>query len=195
MSASLASTKTHPLKFKNEWSLTGLWIAVLSFTESATMLEEHDLSLLAYTSVACHHMSHEELVTLLSNCRKKNDARHVSGMLLYMDGCFFQVLEGERAILDRLFEKISKDVRHHHVMKLIMEPIEARTFGNWTMGFKNVTPAELVSITGLTDFLDRDNKGFNDIESKRARQLIDAFRDHRWHRHDLTQYQRINMGS
>mgnify|MGYP000011510061 FL=1 len=108
---------------------------------------------------------------------------------------FFQVLEGERTILDVLFEKISKDDLHHHVMKLIMEPIEARSFGNWTMGFKNVTPTELVSITGLTEFLDQDNNGLNGIESKRARQLIDVFRDHRWHRADLTQYQRINMGS
>ena len=112
-----------------------------------------------------------------------------------MDGCFFQVLEGERTILDVLFEKISKDDLHHHVMKLIMEPIEARSFGNLTMGFKNVTPTELVSITGLTEFLEQDNNGLNGIESKRARQLIDVFRDHRWHRADLTQYQRINMGS
>jgi uncharacterized Fe-S cluster-containing MiaB family protein len=157
------------------------------------MLNEEKLSLLAYTSVACHHMSHEELVTLLTNCRKKNDARRISGMLLYMEGCFFQVLEGPDTILEPLFEKISKDERHHHVMKLIMEPLEERTFGNWTMGFKNVTPEELVSITGLTDFLDRDSNGFNGIESKRARQLIDAFRDRRWHRKDLTQYKRINV--
>jgi len=81
---------------------------------------------------------------------------------------FFQVLEGGRTILDVLFEKISQNDRHHHVMKLIMEPIEARTFGCWAMGFENVAPAELVSITGLTDFLDRGNKGVNGIESKRA---------------------------
>lgn len=107
-------------------------------------------------------------------------------MLLYMEGCFFQVLEGHRNVIEQLFEKIAKDNRHHHVIKLIVEPIEVRAFGNWTMGFQNITPTELASITGLTDFLDRDSNGFNGIESKRARQLIEAFKSHKWHRADLT---------
>lgn len=159
------------------------------------MIVEKDLSLLAYTSVACHYMSHEELITLLSSCRGKNHARNVSGMLLYMEGCFFQVLEGSREVIEALFEKISKDERHHHVMKLIVEPIEERSFANWSMGFQNISPHELASITGLTNFLDRDSNGFHGIESKRARQLIEAFRNHRWHRSDLTQYQRISLGA
>lgn len=159
------------------------------------MLKEDDLSLLCYTSVANHHMPHDELVALLSNCREKNSARGITGMLLYMEGCFFQVLEGSRAILEPLFEKITKDNRHHHVIKLIVEPIEERAFGEWTMGFQNVTPLELVSITGLTDFLDRGSQGFDGIESKRARQLIDAFRGGRWHKSDLTQYKIISVGS
>lgn len=159
------------------------------------MLDHNDLSLMCYTSVANHHMTHDELVKLLTNCRTKNADRAITGMLLYMEGCFFQVLEGSRATLEPLFDKIAKDERHHHVMKLIVEPIEERTFGTWTMGFQNVTPLELVSITGLTDFLDRGNAGFEGIESKRARQLIDAFRNHRWHRNDLTQYQPISAGT
>ncbi|MFV1921052.1 MAG: BLUF domain-containing protein [Methylotenera sp.] len=157
------------------------------------MLLDDDLSLLAYTSVACHHMSHQELITLLTHCRQKNSSRNISGMLLYMDGCFFQVLEGPRAQLELLFEKISKDQRHHHVMKLIVEPITERAFENWSMGFKDITAAELASITGLTNFLNNEEKGFMGIESTRAKQLIQTFRDGRWLRKDLTQYRIINM--
>jgi hypothetical protein len=158
-------------------------------------MESQKLSLLAYTSIASHHMTHEELLTLLSQCRKNNLPTAITGMLLYMEGCFFQVLEGEPDQLVALYDKIAKDPRHHDVMKLILEPIEARCFSNWSMGFQHITKEELSSITGLTDFLDRDSNGFAGIESSRAWKLIEFFREGRWFRKDLTQYKRINMGA
>ncbi len=158
------------------------------------MMESQKLSLLAYTSIASHHMTHEELLTLLSQSRKNNLPTDITGMLLYMEGCFFQVLEGEVDQLERLYEKISKDPRHHDVMKLILEPIETRSFSNWSMGFQHITKEELSSITGLTDFLDRENNGFEGLEITRARKLIEYFREGRWFRKDLTQYKRISMG-
>ena len=158
-------------------------------------MESQKLSLLAYTSIASHHMTHEELLTLLSQCRKNNLPTDITGMLLYMEGCFFQVLEGEPDQLEALYNKIAKDPRHHDVMKLILEPIDARCFSNWSMGFQYITKEELTSITGLTDFLDRDSDGFAGMESSRARKLIEFFREGRWFRKDLTQYKRINMGA
>lgn len=158
-------------------------------------MESQKLSLLAYTSIASHHMTHEELLTLLSQCRKNNLPTDITGMLLYMEGCFFQVLEGEPDQLEALYDKIVKDPRHHDVMKLILEPIDARCFSNWSMGFQHITKEELSSITGLTDFLDRDSNGFAGMESSRARKLIEFFREGRWFRKDLTQYKRINMGA
>jgi Sensors of blue-light using FAD len=157
-------------------------------------MESQKLSLLAYTSIASHHMTHEELLTLLSQSRKNNLPTDITGMLLYMEGCFFQVLEGEADQLEKLFDKISKDPRHHDLMKLILEPIETRSFSNWSMGFQHITKEELTSITGLTDFLDRENNGFEGLEITRARKLIEFFREGRWFRKDLTQYKRISMG-
>lgn len=157
-------------------------------------MESQKLSLLAYTSIANHHMTHEELLTLLAQSRKNNLPTEITGMLLYMEGCFFQVIEGQADQLEMLFEKISKDPRHHDIMKLIFEPIEARCFNNWTMGFQHITREELSSITGLTDFLDREKNGFDGMEKTRARQLIEFFREGRWFRKDLTQYKRISMG-
>lgn len=157
-------------------------------------MESQKLSLLAYTSIASHHMAHEELFALLTQSRNNNLHTDITGMLLYMEGCFFQVLEGQANQLEMLFEKIAKDPRHHDVMKLILEPIEARCFNNWTMGFQHITKEELSSISGLTDFLDRENNGFEGMEITRARQLIEFFREGRWFRKDLTQYKRISMG-
>ena len=150
---------------------------------------------LIYASRAAQPLTEEGLVELLNSARTSNSSINVTGMLLHCEGSFFQVLEGSRAILEPLFEKIAKDNRHHHVIKLIVEPIEERALCEWTMGFQNVTLLELVSITGVTDFLDRGSQGFDGIESKRARQLIDAFRGGRWHKSDLTQYKIISVGS
>jgi len=157
-------------------------------------MESQKLSLLAYTSIASHHMAHEELLALLAQSRKNNLPTDITGILLYLEGCFFQVLEGEADQLEKLYEKIAKDSRHHDVMKLILEPIEARSFSNWTMGFQHITKEELSSITGLTDFLDCEDNSFAGMEISRARKLIEHFTEGRWFRKDLTQYKRISIG-
>ncbi len=152
------------------------------------MHEDHELTLLCYTSIAAHLMTHDELIALLEQARENNDTKDITGMLLYMDGCFFQVLEGEKAIIDRLFDKIGQDKRHLQVMKLIEEPLAHRSFHKWTMGYQQVSRVELANITGLTDFLDRDINGFETLETSRARKLIEMFREGRWVKNVNTHY-------
>lgn len=156
---------------------------------------EQNLVLLAYTSVAAHDMTHAELIALLNHARDQNKVRNVTGMLLYMDGCFFQVMEGECAVIDHLYEKIAQDGRHTHVMKLIEEPLPERTFSNWMMSYQNVTREELSSITGLTDFLDHEDPGFWRMEQSRARQLIELFKAGRWQNTMFSQGKMIHMGA
>lgn len=158
-------------------------------------MKEDDLTLLAYTSVAAHDMTHAELIGLLKNARENNKKRDVTGMLLYMDGCFFQVLEGERKVIDDLYEKISRDTRHHHVMKLIEEPLEDRGFSAWTMGYQHITREELSTITGLSDFLDHESASFEGMQKNRAYQLIEHFRCGRWQNKIVGQFRYVHMGA
>jgi len=152
------------------------------------MHDDHELTLLCYTSIAAHLMSHDELIALLEQSRVNNTKLNVTGMLLYMDGCFFQVLEGEKAIIDHLYDKISNDKRHLRVIKLIEEPLNKRSFNKWTMGYQQVSRVELANVTGLTDFLDRDSNGFETLETSRARKLIEMFREGRWVKNVNTHY-------
>ncbi len=156
------------------------------------MSDVNALTLLAYTSVAAHAMTHGELFDLLDQARENNHVREVTGMLLYMDGCFFQVLEGEEGVLDKLYEKISQDTRHHNVLKIIREPLEVRGFNAWTMGYQHVTREEMTAITGLTDFLDREDSGFETMETTRARKLIEYFREGRWQNKNVGKYQVVH---
>jgi hypothetical protein len=47
----------------------------------------------------------------------------ITGMFLYSDGSFFQVLEGEAATVDALYEKLDRDKRHQQLTLIIREPI------------------------------------------------------------------------
>ena len=50
---------------------------------------------LIYASSATKAMSQDELKALLAKARTNNQRDNITGMLLYNDGNFLQVLEGE----------------------------------------------------------------------------------------------------
>ncbi len=119
------------------------------------------------------------LQTLLEECRRNNAKLGITGMLLFQNGSFFQVLEGERTDVEALFEKIAADKRHTRVAKVILEPIEERAFGEWTMGYPKVSAKELAQIPGLNDFFARGSS-YIELGEGRAKTLLAAFRDGRW---------------
>lgn len=122
----------------------------------------------------------EQLEAILEQSRSKNAWADITGILLYESGTFFQVLEGERDAIERVFVKIAKDSRHQNVKKLILEPIEERQFGEWSMGYPKVTKKELAEIDGLNDFFTQGNS-FMELEQGRAKTLLKAFQKGRWH--------------
>jgi hypothetical protein len=125
------------------------------------------------------NLSPAELEALLATCRSNNAAAGITGMLLYRAGSFFQVLEGDRTVVQALFEKISRDNRHSLVTKIILEPIAERSFAAWTMGHSRVTARELAEIPGLNDFFVR-GKSYLELGEGRAKTLLGAFKDGRW---------------
>jgi Sensors of blue-light using FAD len=105
-------------------------------------------------------------------------------MLLYIEGGFFQVLEGDDAAVDDVYARISRDPRHSKVTLIIREPIAARDFDEWTMGFSTVDPLEAGQLIGENDFF-KSASCFTRLDSGRARKLLAAFRTGRW-RHQRT---------
>jgi hypothetical protein len=105
----------------------------------------------------------------------------LTGMLLHCDrdGSFFQVLEGESAATDQLFQKILRDERHSHVTLIIREPIAERSFGDWSMGFSSVSPEKLRKVPGLNDFFQK-GLSFRELDAGRAKKLLIAFSEGRW---------------
>lgn len=133
-----------------------------------------------YCSAAKHHFSKSELAHLLAKSRSNNLKNSVTGMLLYAEGSFFQVLEGEPEAVERLFETIRQDRRHKDVTLIIHEPIAERAFGDWTMGYSDITPKEVDELIGANDFFGTE-ESFTRLGQDRAMKLLEAFRHGRWH--------------
>lgn len=124
-------------------------------------------------------MKKSEIVAILTHARTKNARLGVTGMLVHLDGSFFQVLEGAPDVLAELFATIAADPRHRSVVKLIEEPLEKRSFADWSMGYSEVTRSELASIPGLNDFF-FERSSFDGLEPGRAKALLAAFREGKW---------------
>jgi len=103
-----------------------------------TVADETQLVTLVYSSSAAQPFRESALEQLLSEFRLANATRSITGMLLFRDGRFVQVLEGARRIVTDLAERIARDPRHEDMRVLLVEPIEARRFPTWTMGFRSV---------------------------------------------------------
>lgn len=98
---------------------------------------------LVYLSTSVNEFDEDELSKLLEVARERNKAKNISGMLLFLNGLFIQVLEGGNTAVDALFNKIRFDNRHKNVLKLYEEEIEERIFDFWSMAYAKSTKEEL----------------------------------------------------
>jgi hypothetical protein len=71
--------------------------------------------------------------SILESARVHNRVAGITGVLCQGQGLFIQVLEGERSTVNRLYNTIIKDKRHHDVELVAIEEIQARKFPNWSM--------------------------------------------------------------
>jgi hypothetical protein len=105
---------------------------------------------LVYVSTARHLMNEAELMAILETSRTRNTANHITGMLLYKDGSFMQVLEGKESAVEQTYARIEKDPRHSGIILLRKGKTERRSFPGWSMGFRSVNADELGKIPGFT---------------------------------------------
>lgn len=112
-----------------------------------------ELSTLVYVSNASYEMSDDDLLAILDTSREFNKENNISGLLLYRDAFFIQVLEGERTQIELLFERIRKDSRHRNVLKLYQQPIGQRKFGEWAMSFISPDVMALKDLEGFSAFM------------------------------------------
>ena len=90
-------------------------------------------------------MSESDLEGLLVKSRAKNSRINVTGTLVYENGHFLQVLEGECSVVRELFDVIASDNRHETVRILIEDTLDARQFGEWSMAWSKIRDESLLN--------------------------------------------------
>jgi predicted sulfurtransferase len=109
----------------------------------------------SYISKATQDMGVLALMRLTDQAAQLNQKLGLSGVLFYENQYFGQILEGPRAEVIKVWEKIQKDSRHQQVRLLKMEEIKERSFPAWSMRFflaKEII-AMMPNLTGVLDGL------------------------------------------
>ena len=110
---------------------------------------------IVYVSAATHSFSKTDLLDLLTKAREKNQRLGITGMLLYKDGHFIQLLEGDQQAVKGLLGTISADPRHSGTIVMIEEETDGRLFGDWSMGFRDYADPEVQKTPGFSKFMNK----------------------------------------
>ena len=132
---------------------------------------------LVYTSAAVRPFSAADLADLLKVARVNNERAQVSGILLYHEGSFMQVLEGEQAQVRQVYEHVGRDKRHWRLSVLREGPIAQLGFAAWSMGFVTLDARLVSGLAGRHSLL--SNGSLIDDHSE-VLSLLDRFREGQW---------------
>ena len=118
------------------------------------------LSQLVYVSNRSSKCRQEELDMILDSCKRNNPSLNITGILLYSDSKFIQLVEGEAKTLMELYDKIKKDERHNNPMMISYGPIKEKSFPSWHMGTKDISRNTIDYLSNITS---GDKATFNSI--------------------------------
>ena len=115
-----------------------------------TAVDDHqNLVSKTYLSKAVDVFSDHDLDQLLTNCRRNNAAASVTGALLYHNGYFMQLIEGQLDAINAIYDRIQADPRHEVLSVLFEDEISARFFPDWTMGYRAAEDMPLDSLNTI----------------------------------------------
>ena len=90
---------------------------------------------MVYMSEATKDFGALELAHLLDTARRKNAAAGLTGVLIFHENRFFQVLEGPQGRVIDCLRTIKKDKRHSTIRVIEESASPTRAFPNWRMGY------------------------------------------------------------
>ena len=98
-----------------------------------------NLHSLMYSSIADPNLSQQDIEDLLASARRNNEQQEITGLLVFQDNCFLQILEGDRKKISHLFEqKLMRDPRHSSVTLFHDEALVQRQFRFWHLAYSDL---------------------------------------------------------
>ncbi|WP_121908073.1 BLUF domain-containing protein [Ulvibacter antarcticus] len=107
---------------------------------------------ICYVSKLSEGFTDQDVNEVFETTQLNNNKAGITGILLFGFGNFFQVLEGEKKQIERLFDVILDDPRHHKIETLIHHDIEFPIFASYSSTFNVVkTKTDLTTIKSYLD--------------------------------------------
>ncbi|MBW1294225.1 BLUF domain-containing protein [Aquimarina litoralis] len=127
---------------------------------------------ISYVSTADSSLTNEDMEELFEFVKVKNNELKITGILMHSEGNFFQVLEGKKALIIDLFDKISQDSRHYNIIKIFDRAIVNPCFSKYHSNFKVL--GESNSHDELQNFLNEE-KSYNPDNYKSISYMANKF--------------------
>ena len=146
----------------------------------------NELYTIIYTSTGIG-ISEEDLKDILKASNNSNRYAGITGILLYGQDEFIQVLEGPKDAVMRTYTRICQDKRHSEISPLVETPIDKRVFGQWAMAYAALSENSMKSFGGNLGVksaqelvrLMRDPRHFiGEFVSDAFKQMMDGGDDH-----------------
>ena len=90
---------------------------------------------LIYSSAAAPDLDLADLEAMLAESRIRNKARGITGVLVFVDNVFLQILEGQKDKVLDLLRTIERDPRHSGLKVFFEEEIDEPAFASWSMAY------------------------------------------------------------
>jgi hypothetical protein len=131
---------------------------------------------ICYISTATSELNNNEIENLLAEWKEKNSKEDIKGILLFSEGHFFQVLEGEKEKVLALFFSIMEDPRHTNIIQVMGKDIKKGSLDDYIVehlkepGF---------SRPNLISKYCESVKGMDNQTQQQIRNILDSFIDTR----------------
>ncbi len=91
--------------------------------------------ILAYFSSSLTFLKPADLDAILKVSERNNANDDITGILMHHNRLFFQILEGEKKLVQDCYNRICLDTRHHAISLLVSEPVKSKDFLCWSMRY------------------------------------------------------------
>lgn len=95
---------------------------------------------LLYLSEATMRPRPEMVDAIVATAQRVNPTLGLTGLLVWSDARFAQILEGPADALDLIYARLAEDPRHHDLVLLGRWPIVERLFPDWSMRSRLLAP-------------------------------------------------------
>ncbi len=83
---------------------------------------------ISYVSTANYDLNQAEVAEILTLTEERNNNEGVNGLLIYSEGSFFEVIEGEESKIKELYKGIQVDPRHKNLILIFGKKIDKPLF-------------------------------------------------------------------